>query len=42
MAHFSGLIGAKGAVGVFRGIDDDVGTTPYAGGFVLHPPAPSP
>ena len=37
--HFSGLIGAKGAVGVFRGIDDNVGNTSYAGGFVLNPPS---
>ena len=36
---FSGLIGAKGAVGVFRGA---AGGSNYVGGFEVTPPAPSP
>ena len=38
---FNGLIGAKGAVGVFRGTDDTVeNSPPYAGGFeVKHVPS---
>ena len=41
--HFSGLIGAKGAVGVFQGtVGETVGAfgSGYAGGFVLNPPTP--
>nr|MCA8835903.1 hypothetical protein [Pseudomonadota bacterium] len=38
--HFSGLIGAKGAVGVFRGVS--ASSVSFSGGFVLNPPAPSP
>ena len=34
---FSGLIGAKGAVGVFEGVNPAFS---FAGGFEVHPPAP--
>ena len=33
---FSGLIGAKGAVGVFEGV---TGVFSYGGGFVVNPPS---
>ena len=41
-ASFSGLIGEKGAVGVFKGSTSTLARQGYVGGFWVKPPAPSP
>ena len=40
-ASFSGLIGEKGAVGVFKGSTSTLARQGYVGGFFVKPPAPS-
>ncbi|MCA8835187.1 MAG: hypothetical protein K8953_08895, partial [Proteobacteria bacterium] len=40
--RFSGLIGADGAVGVFKSDNDDTASNGYIGGFVAAPPPPPP
>ncbi|MCA8836154.1 MAG: hypothetical protein K8953_13820, partial [Proteobacteria bacterium] len=39
-ASFSGLIGEKGAVGVFKGSSKTTERIGYVGGFFVKPPAP--
>ena len=39
-ASFSGLIGEKGAVGVFKGSSKTTERIGYVGGFIVKPPAP--
>ena len=38
-ASFSGLIGAKGAVGVFKGSSTTATRSGYVGGFAVAPPS---